>query len=139
MSQAVINLKGAKRILSEKSRWNRGFLAADDEGEDVSPLSDEAVCFCAIGAMVKSAYTYDPDLVPENTPSSHTFEGWVSGVKGFEFLVDSMSTLSGDLDAGTIGTVWTVNDKLQRSGEHSTFLKLFDDAIKLAEAEDVAS
>ena len=50
MSQAVINLKGAKRILSEKSRWNRGFLAADDEGEDVSPLSDEAVCFCAIGA-----------------------------------------------------------------------------------------
>ena len=139
MNQAVINLKGAKRILSEKSRWNRGFLAADDEGEDFSPLSDDAVCYYAIGAMVKSAYTYDPDLVPENTLSAIGFGDWVSGVKGFEFLVDSMSTLSGDLDAGTIGTVWTVNDELQRFGKHSTILKLFDDAIKLAEAEDVAS
>lgn len=43
----------AHELLSDRSKWTQGELARNCDGCSCDPESDEAVAFCAIGALVK--------------------------------------------------------------------------------------
>jgi len=60
MNEAVVNvLKRSRELLSDRSKWTRDRFARDGEGRPVSPTHESAVCFCALGAVVKFAVTKD--------------------------------------------------------------------------------
>lgn len=138
--QALINLKGAKRILSDRSRWNRGALASNDEGIGVHPLSDEAACFCAIGAMVKTAYATDPNLDADVLGHPATFVEWLDGVDGVDSLgeVARKSNHAYPTDS-PITCIWKTNDGLHGDTRHGDIIAMFDEAIRLEEAKDATS
>lgn len=46
-------LKSARKLISDPTKWTTRFLARNSSGLPVHPSSDAAVCFCAIGALVK--------------------------------------------------------------------------------------
>lgn len=46
-------LKKARALLSDEKKWTTGFYARDNEGNFVYASDDQAVCFCAIGAVKK--------------------------------------------------------------------------------------
>ena len=47
-----------KELLSDKTKWTRLTRARDVHRRPVSSLSDEAVCWCLEGAVIK-CYDYD--------------------------------------------------------------------------------
>ena len=46
-------LIAARELLTEQSRWCRGAFARSVGGVHVHPMSPQAVCWCAIGALIK--------------------------------------------------------------------------------------
>lgn len=46
-------LKAARELIAKPERWTRGCGARDASGEDVEARSDAAICWCAIGAIVR--------------------------------------------------------------------------------------
>ena len=48
-------LTKAYHLLDDKWRWTQGRLARDSKGVGVAYSSDEAVCFCAYGALHKAS------------------------------------------------------------------------------------
>jgi hypothetical protein len=52
-AQLVADLKEARRLVAEVG-WTRGMAARDANGDCVAATDDEAVCFCAIGALVRA-------------------------------------------------------------------------------------
>lgn len=46
-------LKAARELIAKPERWTRGSGARDASGQDVDASSDDAVCWCAIGAIVR--------------------------------------------------------------------------------------
>lgn len=51
--QVVEDLKAARELISDPKRWTQGVSARDALGESVSSGSDDATCFCAIGALTR--------------------------------------------------------------------------------------
>ena len=62
MDKAYIarKLKAARDLISQEGAWTQGNCARDTNGNSVSCHSDEATCFCMIGAIVHVA----PDSWP---------------------------------------------------------------------------
>ena len=58
MSQALdaIVLKNACALLASEHRWTSGAWAREARGNRCSPLSQNAVRWCAVGALQKCAY-----------------------------------------------------------------------------------
>jgi hypothetical protein len=46
-------LKAARELIAKPERWTRGCGARNASGQDVNAHSDDATCWCAIGAIVK--------------------------------------------------------------------------------------
>jgi hypothetical protein len=44
-------LRAARELLSDPKRWTKFSMAKNAKKIDVSPFSDEAVCFCSLGAL----------------------------------------------------------------------------------------
>lgn len=42
-----------RELLSDKSRWTKGYYARDKEGAPVEALDETAVCWCTAGAIIK--------------------------------------------------------------------------------------
>lgn len=40
-----------RELLTDKSKWTKGYDAQDISGERTSPMSEEAVCWCLAGAL----------------------------------------------------------------------------------------
>lgn len=60
-------LEKARKILSNRKRWTRLEFARDESGSAVSIFSDEAVQFCAVGALHKAeGREHNPDLFGES-------------------------------------------------------------------------
>jgi hypothetical protein len=78
-------LKAARDLIADETKWTQGCSAKDAKGEYVSPLSVEAVCFCAIGAVSK--VSGQPAFVADKSePARYLWE--VIGVRDqfvFEF------------------------------------------------------
>lgn len=49
-------LEKAAELISPPSRWHQGDEAADENAQAVSAADDDAVCWCAIGAIYRSAF-----------------------------------------------------------------------------------
>lgn len=54
MSNKDIALK-AIELVSRRGAWTQHFEARDKDGEQVEATSDEAVCFCMLGAYTRAA------------------------------------------------------------------------------------
>lgn len=48
---AVRILRDARALLARRGCWTKRVSARDKNGNEVNPLSENAVCFCADGAM----------------------------------------------------------------------------------------
>lgn len=47
-------LEKARELISVESRWTQGSYAKDGNGEGTFPWGEDAVCFCALGAIKKA-------------------------------------------------------------------------------------
>lgn len=60
-------------ILTDESKWCRGYGAVDAEGKGVPTASDKAVKWCLVGAILKSSITpqakYDKMSLHPETPT----------------------------------------------------------------------
>jgi hypothetical protein len=59
-------IEGALKIIQDPNRWTKGVYARDDKGYQCYPHSDEAMSFCAAGAIERVAYEIDADSDPAN-------------------------------------------------------------------------
>ena len=100
-------LKEARELLSSESRWTQGVIARDVIGVPVGAESDEAVCYCSLGAIDKVA-------------------GYQDAYSG--------NCATRKLQQVLQGSVISFNDKQGR--KHSEVLAAFDAAISLAEEEE---
>lgn len=109
-AQAAADLRAARELISDPERWTVGYAARDEHANPTSPMSKNAKCFCAIGAIQRVTdgsvqrscnaemllYAYIEEQYPDHPYISH------------------------------------VNDKLG----HEATLDMFDKAAALAEASD---
>lgn len=54
MTSALKVLVSVRELLSTPARWTKGASARDVAGDAVDPLSHKAVCWCVMGAVLKS-------------------------------------------------------------------------------------
>ena len=48
-------LKAARELISVRERWTQGLSARNARGARVKPQTEEATCWCAIGAICRTA------------------------------------------------------------------------------------
>lgn len=58
-SDLLIN---AKALINTPDKWTQGHFARDRLGLEISPRTDQAVCFCSLGAMMR--VNYDEPYIP---------------------------------------------------------------------------
>lgn len=92
-------LEEAQAIIADPSRWTTGWYAKNAMHENVSPNDEEAVCWCAFGAMYKVLDYSD---------------------RNFN-MVDSLADYFGGVDV-----VVHTNDEV---GSHGAVMVMFDNAI----------
>lgn len=51
-------LIAARALISDPGKWTRGDYAIDKDGKTVSVLSQDATCWCALGAIRKAGHYY---------------------------------------------------------------------------------
>ena len=101
MRTKVEILERARERISSSDAWCRGGLAYDRIGMLVGSLSEEAVRWCALGAMERE------------------------GVGNAEGLVDAMLLLQDAAQELGYGGVWICND----NGGHGRVMEMFDRAL----------
>lgn len=99
-------LIAARDLISNPARWTQNFLAKDEYEYHVDPLSPDAVCWCAFGAIEKVG---------------DDWKSFLLGKGASKFLVEASEELFRD-------GVSTVNDTLG----HQAILAVYDRAIELA-------
>ena len=102
--ETVEILEKARALISDKNRWAKGYFAKDKAGRNCSTRSQDAVCFCSLGALCKVMDIHFMD---------------VTGKPATE-------ALRKEVPAGT--DIAGFND----SGSHAEVLALFDRAIAAA-------
>lgn len=50
----------AYEVIDSPEKWTQGYYATDANGKQTTSLSNDAICWCAIGALMK-AYADDKD------------------------------------------------------------------------------
>lgn len=60
MTSALKVLVAARELLSDEKRWTRYDLAHDVDGVEIGPRSENAVCWCVMGAVHK----FSPGVAP---------------------------------------------------------------------------
>lgn len=99
-------LRAAKALIDTPEKWTREAFARNAIGESCRP--SEATCFCIVGAL---------DNVDHDNP---------------EYDDRAEEALRGLLPKGFYGSITAFNDA--ETTTHADIMKLFDDAIALAEA-----
>jgi hypothetical protein len=103
-----IILTEARSVLSEEARWTTDYFARDANGCPVGSSSDDAVCFCVLGAISRAAYNRDFSTVEKN--------------EAVNFMTDVVQ------DDFGFHEVADFNDN-ERT-KHEDVLKLFDKALE---------
>lgn len=66
-TSAIEILTGVRDLLSDPERWTQGASARDAKGEPIDLYSEDAVCFCAVGAFYRVSFpTQDQFADDEN-------------------------------------------------------------------------
>lgn len=107
----VRSLISAKDLISDPKHWTTDMLARNHQGRNCSPLSEKAVSFCAVGAMMRVT---DIDLVSPLVVPTHPLRRAAA-----EIYVPGLSCKA---------TPARVNNALG----HAVTLGMFDRAIELA-------
>ena len=55
MTQVVKLLKDARNLIAKRENWTQDDFAKTADGNGVYSKSDEAVCWCSLGALTKSS------------------------------------------------------------------------------------
>ena len=98
-------LMKAREMIGGPDAWTQGVSARDGADNKVVPWSDEAVCFCPLGALDGARLSFGNDHVP---------------------YYAVLERLSAQMDHGIVG--W--NDAQERT--HEDVLAAFDRAIAIA-------
>jgi hypothetical protein len=108
-------LKRAKARIEDPKRWTRNAYARDADGKECDPDSDIATCFCAIGAVanVIGVRAGEAERAPAIEPLYKAAGAHLDWWEGPNKVTD-------------------VND----NDTHTAVMKLFDEAIAIAESED---
>lgn len=105
-------LRAAKALIDTPERWTKKVFARNAAGFGVDVDNPDAVCFCSLGAIAK-VVDHDPREV------------WIGC--GIELPRNYLEQA-----AGGFRFVTDIND--DHDTTHADIMKLFDDAIALAEA-----
>lgn len=97
-------LKAARKLINNPEHWTQGASARDAADFSVSATSKRAVCWCAYGAVHKTA-----------------------GAKRLDRVLNALASQLSESDERN-GDVSTFNDR----NDHRDVIKLFDRAIKAA-------
>lgn len=75
-------LRDAKELISAPERWTKGAYARDSAGHPVWEMADEAVCWCATGAVCRATIN-DSTLAPEALEALNNTKSSGRGVAGY--------------------------------------------------------
>jgi len=101
-------IRDARDLISDESRWTRGSFARDRQGYYVQTKSPEAVCWCAVGALIKCI---PPGYHEERVIQA--FQAAVPGHKSITYINDERG------HAATLETFDAVILKLEARDEGS--------------------
>lgn len=60
-------LKQAKSLIDSPEKWTTEFVARNAQGGCVAETSDEAICFCSVGALYKQAHISGLPYIPQDS------------------------------------------------------------------------
>lgn len=112
MTKVTEFLIGAKKLIEDPTKWTRGWFAKDFNGEHISAIDENAVCFCSLGALER----YDGQPLPINKYHPLTGEPYNSRFAQ-DYLVEVMGCAVEDF-----------ND----DHTHAEVMKKWDEAIVLS-------
>lgn len=71
-------LKAARDLISDPARWTQGWFAKNAHGENVHSFSENAVCFCALGALDRThnATLAIKDRLQRHLPPEHNISSF---------------------------------------------------------------
>ena len=116
-------LTAARELLSNKAKWTTRLYAKGMHKESIDPCSEEAVCFCSIGALMRV-----------NNFSKDTYERGMGKLLGEDALHDAVVKMLKEEapdPEDEINGVVGFNDHYG----HAKVLKMFDLAIELAKKD----
>jgi hypothetical protein len=73
------DLKAARELISDPSRWTQGAAARNDAGNETNSTSPDATCFCSLGAITKvvgapgERRRVVKNLLREGLPEGHSY------------------------------------------------------------------
>lgn len=102
----------ARALIEKPENWTQGHLARDNTGFPVDEMSEDAVCFCSLGATTKAAGSHSPAMCSADA------------------YLDLAAT---EIMQSAMGSVESLNDNT----DHPTVLRMFDLAIAKAQASEV--
>ena len=128
MSQVTADqiLVKAKGVLHEYG-WAQGSLAFDWEGTPVSLQSDKADCFCAEGALKRSAFVLD------HFKFAGKEQGYQETTETYRFAEHNLIQGIEDTMGGTQWNIGDWNDDPKRTFEE--VIAAFDQGLKLIKEE----
>ncbi len=100
----------ARELLSDPTRWARGYYAFDEKGNSKEAQSSDAVCFCSLGAVA---------LVS----GQKTGVGYSKNSRAADYLKTAIA------ESGSSLSIVNYNDKCS----HAEVIGMFDRAITLAQ------
>jgi hypothetical protein len=111
MSKALLVLKKAREKITDPSKWTKGSFAKTRNGFQAKPESTRACSWCSIGALRSAAFDLNINAsgIAQNYLNLSLPYGWINVVS----FNDSTTT------------------------DHSSVLRMFDDAIFLAQKETI--
>ena len=115
-TQVTKLLTDAKLLISDKANWTKSAYAKDDKGRTVECFSEEATCFCSLGALHRASGTAFVE---------HTVER------------DAINILHESIPRDDCGwrSIAVFNDAASRT--HEEVMKVWDDAIAAAALKGV--
>ena len=88
----------ARALIAEKKHWTHEAFARDKHGRHVDPIADDAVRFCAVGAIMRAYHVctgrneLEPPCIPERTldrlEDISEDKGHSAVLKAFDKLID---------------------------------------------------
>ena len=73
MKTITEQLIAEKELLSNPSRWTKGAIATNVDGFQALAQSDEAVCWCQLGASIKLRSSYTARVIKWQVANSRGF------------------------------------------------------------------
>jgi len=88
--KVLSNLKAARELLAQPGKWTKHVYARDPSGNAVPPRRDNAVCFCALGALRKVTNAFAEDIIRSEITA---LEGCLPGPFAIDVFNDAQASV----------------------------------------------